>query len=146
MKKKTISMHNWFVVRVPYIMLIISFIFFGFSGAPTFPNDDVYQLTAFFVAGIQTLSIVFPKWTKMVLIADLITIFWLMMIAWEVYTHLYPDRAGLFAIMETPTVAIFLAFGSPLRSRIYSRKIVIKTPHHSENLTPHYSSPTRGRV
>ena len=146
MKKITINMHNWFVVRVPYIILIIAFLGFAFDSAPPFPDDDnVYQYTAFIIACLQTLSITTPKYKKFVLVTDLMTIFWLIMLAWEVYTHLYPDMAGIFALMETPTIAIFVAFGAPLRSRIYSKKIVVKTPHYGENLNPHYYNATRGR-
>lgn len=146
MKKITIDMHNWFVVRVPYIMLIMAFLGFAFNGAPPFPNDDnVYQYTAFLIACLQTLSITIPKYKKFVLVTDLMTIFWLIMLAWEVYTHLYPDMAGIFALMETPTLAIFVAFGAPLRAKIYSKQIVMKTACYGENLSPHYSNISRGR-
>lgn len=135
---------SWIGLRAPYIAVIILLIIFAINGSVSINNEEIYQCAAGIIALMQMLSLLAPRYNKFLLITDLLSISWFMMWGWEVYDNLYPNRAGLFAVVTYPTIGIFLAFASPIRTRIYKPKFRFKrTPNYGENLTPHFSNVRR---
>lgn len=135
----------WLGYRAPYIGLSILFFSFALVGSKSIENHIYFQYTAAFIGILQIASILKPNWLKFVCATDIISISWLMVWGWVVYVNLYPFRTGLFGVLITPAVAIFVAFGAPLRFRIYKpyRYLMSRTSFTPENLTLMYSDITR---
>jgi hypothetical protein len=138
MGKRIEYMGDWFAIRAPYISITILLLLFAAYGSTALPNDNGFQVTALLIVILQVASMVFPQQKQLVMVTDLSTIFWLAVIGWIIYTELYPLKAGPFAVMETPTLAIFVAFCVPLRARVSNRK--------RERYLSHSSYPMKSRV
>lgn len=123
---------GWFSIRAPYISMTILFVLFCVYGSPSLKEDIGYQITAGIIAFLQIVSMTWPEHMKIVVFTDLLTILWLALIGWTIYVDLYPLKAGPFAIMETPTLAIFVAFCAPLRIRLTNRKYERKARKNSQ--------------
>ena len=136
----------WLGMRAPYIAIIILFSSFAINGSRSIPETNGFQIAAGLIAIMQLVTILMPKYIKVVLFTDLITIIWLMLFGWEIYENLYPDRAGWFAVLQPLALGIFIAFGSSIRAKLYRPKFIYRrTPNYRENLSPHYSNVSRQR-
>lgn len=131
----------WGGSRAPYIALIALMLIFATSGSVAIDHEDGYQITAAILALMLAISIIWPDKYRFGMVTDLFLIMWFMLWGWNIYTDLYPNHAGLFAVFTYPTMAVFVAFSGPLRFRIKKHRYMhYKTPHYGENLSPHFPS------
>lgn len=144
MVKKQKKVLTWIGDRAPYISLIVIMSTFVFTGVVSIQYSIYYKVAALAIVIFQLVSIIVPKFKTIVLISDLLTMFWFIALGREIYNQLYPQRATIFGVLLPIAIAIFIAFGAPLRMRVYRKKVIKSvTPHIGENLTPHFSSVKR---
>lgn len=140
MRKKLKSVGTWICLRAPYITIIIMLLIFSCLGSVAIEGEEFFQIVAFITALLQIAALIITKKRIVPLIADLLAVFWFITWDWEIYQQLYPNKAGWFAVITYPAIGIFIAFGAPIRAKIFSppRKFR-RTPNYGENLSPHFS-------
>lgn len=139
--------------RVPFAVVFILFLAFAVGGT-SLPFacgciEEIFRVSAAICAVAILLAFVRPFNPMMRMIAGATVIAWAGPWTFFVALEFFPERVGLFGVLQFPAIAILVAWSwgrNPI-PRVQQHKPLLKRSpvHHVENTTPHHSPVTKKR-